>query len=48
MLKCFVGNGVVWDENMMAILASSSSRKVDSFKKKGFIFSAIVKGSADS
>ena len=30
-LKCFVGDGVVWDENMIAISASSACRKVGSF-----------------
>ena len=37
-LKCFVGDGVVWDENMIAISASSAQRKVGSFKKERFHF----------
>ena len=42
-LKCFVGDGVVWDENMIAISVATHEEKSVRFKKKGFIFSAIVK-----
>ena len=45
--KMFCGDGVVRNENMITISAGSAVRMKKSrfvLKKKGFIFSAVVKG----
>ena len=47
-LKFFVGDGVVWDENIVSNfckLRMKKSRFV--LKNKGFIFCAIVKGEGE-